>query len=110
MPSRMARKPEVFSLYRSASYSSTTVYVSIDYETSSVAVLSFVESRSDVVEKHQSMIARGSMHIFPGLPYDVYVANLSARPILFTRNLDAMYASIAADYAVGPQGEESDFK
>lgn len=53
--------------------------------TSPPAGLPLMESCSDIVKKHQSMIAWKTMDIFPGRVLLVYIANLSAKLLLFTK-------------------------
>lgn len=74
------------------------------------AKLRLIESCRLVVEKHQSIIDRGTMDIFSGRPIQVYVASLSAKPILFTKDMVVKYASIALDYIVPPRAEKSNLK
>lgn len=71
--------------------------------------LSLILLCSDVVEKHQLMIAWGIIDISTGQPYQVYVANLSARPILFAENMGLAYASKALDYNLHRWGEETSY-
>lgn len=46
------------------------------------------------------------MNIFLGLFCDFYVANFSAKPILFTKNMVAADACRVPNYIVHPRGEE----
>lgn len=77
---------------------------------SPAAGLSMIESHGDMVEKHQSMIARRTMDLFPAQPSQCDEAYPCKKPILFTKNMFIAYASIVADYIVRPEGEESNPK
>lgn len=52
------------------------------------------------------MIAQDKMDIFPGWKIQVYVANLSAKPILIAKNMIFIYVSKALDYIACPWGKE----
>lgn len=61
-----------------------------------------------MVEKHQSLIAQRFMDMFQERDFQVYVENLPAKPILFTKNMVVAYASVASDYIFHPrEGEPS---
>lgn len=70
---------------------------------------SLIKSRRDMVEKHQSTIAQGTMDIFPGPRFEVYIANLSLSPILFTKNMVVLYASKAPEYILCTSRKKPDF-
>lgn len=53
----------------------------------SITVLSLIESRRDIVEKHKSMVALWTIAIFPGLPFRKYVAYISPKVVQFTKNM-----------------------
>lgn len=73
--------------------------------TSPAAGLLMKESSRDKVEMYQSMITQGAMDTFQGRLFQIHVANLSAKRVIFIKNMTVRYASIAPDYNLRPQKE-----
>lgn len=81
-------KSEVFSFSRSPSYSPIAVLLCTHASVAVISLaagISLIESSSNKVEKHKLMISWGTMDIFPRRTFEMYVANLSAKPILFKK-------------------------
>lgn len=66
-------------------------------EISPTAGLLLIESHTNEVKKHQSMIDQGTMNMFLGRMLQVYVANLAAKTIFFPVSIFVAYAKKARD-------------
>lgn len=73
--------------------------------TSTAALQSSIEPDRNMAEQHQWLVAPGTMDFFPGRFFEVFVADLSAKLILLTKNMVVANASIALDYTGRPLGK-----
>lgn len=70
---------------------------------------SVIEPCSNLLEKDQSLLACGMMHLFEGRAFENYIANLSASVIPFSKNTITTYAFEAPDFFVCHREVSADY-
>lgn len=61
-----------------------------------------------MIERHQSMLACGTMDFILGRLIKIHIASLSAKLVLLTKNMVVVYASKPPYYILRSRREESD--
>lgn len=78
---------------------------------SSLAIdLSLTEPHCDNVDRYQSMVAHGNIHIFLGITSKDFISNIQEKPNIFHQNRVVDYASNAPGYPANLSGPASNHK
>lgn len=67
-----------------------------------------IEPCDDVVERHQTMVARGTMVFMPGRPFNIFVVSLSGNPVHIPKRMAVAYTAALPEFIVHPRGDEPD--